>query len=63
MRLTEIERAERKMMRTRLEAMSVQRLRLMAKSRGVDLHGATTHLCIINTMMHQYDKLTKKKEV
>jgi len=54
-RLSEIERAERKMVRGRLESMSVKRLREFAKEHGVDLHGASTHLCIVNTLMHQYE--------
>lgn len=55
-RLTETERAERKMVRTQLEAMSVKRLREVARERDVDLHGAKTKLRIINTMMQRYDK-------
>ena len=55
-RLSEIERAERKMVRGRLEAMSVKRLREFAAEHDVDLRGATTHLRIVNTLMHQYDK-------
>lgn len=55
-RLSEMERAERKMIRTRLEAMSDKRLREFAKKRDIDLHGASTHLCIVNTLMYQYDK-------
>ena len=54
-RLSEIERAERKMVRGRLESMSVKRLREFAAEHGVDLRGATTHLCIVNTLMHQYE--------
>lgn len=56
MRLSEIERAERKMVRTRLEAMTVKRLREFAKSHDVDLHGASTKLCVVNTLMNSYDK-------
>ena len=44
------------MVRQRLESMSVKRLREFAAEHGVDLHGATTHLCIVNMLMHQYDK-------
>ena len=55
-RLSAMERAERKMVRGRLEAMSVKRLREFAETHDVDLHGATTHLCIVNMLMHQYDK-------
>ena len=55
-RLSEMERAERKMIRTRLEAMSDKRLRKFAAERDIDLHGASTHLCIVNTIMNQYDK-------
>ena len=63
-RLSEIERAERKMVRGRLESMSVKRLREFAKEHGVDLRGATTHLCIVNTLMHQYESWKcKEKEV
>ena len=61
-KLSEIERAERKMVRGRLEAMSVKRLREFAAEHGVDLHGASTHLCIVNTLMHQYESW-KCKEV
>lgn len=60
MRLPEIELAERRMVRRRLEAMSIRRLRELADLRGVDLHGATTHLCIVNTLMSQYDKWKEK---
>lgn len=63
-RLSEIERAERKMMRGRLESMSVKRLREFAAEHGVDLHGASTHLCIVNMLMHQYESWKcKEKEV
>ena len=63
-RLSEIERAERKMVRGRLESMSVKRLREFAAEHDVDLHGATTHLCIVNTLMHQYESWKcKEKEV
>lgn len=55
-RLTAIERAERKMVRGRLEGMSVKRLREFAAERDVDLHGASTHLCMVNTLMNNYDK-------
>jgi hypothetical protein len=55
-RLSDIERAERKMVRGRLEGMSVKRLREFAAERDVDLHGASTHLCIVNTLMNNYDK-------
>ena len=55
-RLTAMERAERKMIRTRLEAMSDKRLREFAAERDVDLHGASTHLCVVNTLMNNYDK-------
>lgn len=51
-----MERAERKMVRTRLEAMTVKRLREFARAHDVDLHGASTKLCIVNTLMYQYDK-------
>lgn len=55
-RLSEVERIERKMIRNRLEAMSTKRLREVAKERDIDLHGASTHLCIVNTIMNNYDK-------
>ena len=55
-RLSAMERAERKMVCGRLEAMSVKRLREFAAEHGVDLRGASTHLCIVNMLMHQYDK-------
>jgi hypothetical protein len=55
-RLSDIERAERKMVRGRLEGMSVKRLREFARAHDIDLHGASTHLCIVNTLMYQYDK-------
>jgi hypothetical protein len=51
-----MERAERKMVRGRLEGMSVKRLREFAASHGVDLYDASTHLCIVNTLMNNYDK-------
>jgi hypothetical protein len=56
MRLSEIERAERKMVRTRLEAMTVKRLREFAKAHDVDLHGASTKLCVVNTLMNSYGR-------
>lgn len=55
-RLTAMERAERKMMRGRLEAMSVKRLRELARAHDIDLHGASTKLCVVNTLMNNYDK-------
>lgn len=51
-----MERAERKMVRGRLEAMSVKRLRELARAHDVDLHGASTKLCVVNTLMNNYDK-------
>lgn len=56
MRLSQIELAERRMVRRRLESMSIRRLCAIAAEHNVDLHGATTHLCIVNTLMSQYDK-------
>lgn len=55
-RLSDVERAERQMVRGRLEAMDVRRLRSLATAHGVDLHGATTHLTIVNTLMNSYDE-------
>lgn len=55
-RLSEIERAERRMMRAHLEAMSVQRLRELARKHEIDIHSASTKLCIVNTLMNNYDK-------
>lgn len=54
-RLSDIELAERKLVRQRLEGMTVAGLRGLASSRGVDLHGARTKLCVINTLMNNYE--------
>ena len=62
MRLSDIELAERRMVRRRLEGMSVRRLRELAEMRGVDLHGAISHLCIVNILMSQYDKWKEKTD-
>ena len=52
------------MVRGRLESMSVKRLREFAAEHDVDLRGATTHLCIVNMLMHQYESWKcKEKEV
>lgn len=55
-RLSEMERAERKMIRKHLEVLPDKCLRKFALKRGIDLHGASTHLCVVNTIMNQYDK-------
>ena len=55
-RLSDIELAERKLVRQRLEGMTVAGLRGLASSRGVDLHGARTKLCVINTLMNNYER-------
>lgn len=55
-RLSKIELAERKLVRQRLEGMTVAGLRGLASSRGVDLHGARTKLCIVNTLMNNYER-------
>ena len=62
MRLTEIDRAERKLIRQRLDGLTTRELRELAKAKSIDLRGANTHLCIVNTMMNSYEMWKEKKK-